>query len=284
MQTFWSLMNENLKMLRVRDILDIAIVAYFIYTAVKLVRETRAIQLIKGIVVLLLITQLSGWLQLNSLNYILRNAMQVGLIALMVVFQPELRRALEKMGRSSFWRIISPEEYDMSHAIEEMTQAAVHLAEHKIGALMVVERSTKLADIAKTGVALHSDISAQLLVNIFIPNTPLHDGAVIIGDNKVKAAACFLPLTQNNNLSKELGTRHRAAIGISEVADCAVIVVSEETGTISIARNGDMTRNLTGDTLKKALEKLIPESHGTDPVAATDKAKQKIKSWAVKKK
>ena len=149
---------------------------------------------------------------------------------------------------------------------------------------MVVERTTKLADITKTGVEINSDVSAQLLVNIFIPNTPLHDGAVIIGDDRIKAAACFLPLTQNNNLSKELGTRHRAAIGISENADCVVVVVSEETGKISIAINGDMTRNLNGDTLKRALEKTLCETHATETARVHAKAKAKIKGWAVKKK
>ncbi|MBE7030576.1 MAG: TIGR00159 family protein [Ruminococcaceae bacterium] len=284
MQAFWTMIIENIKMLRLRDILDIAIVAFFIYKGVKLVKETRAVQLIKGIVILVVVTQLSGWLQFNSLSYILRNAMQVGLIALLIVFQPELRRALEKVGRSSVGWFFSPDGLDVSHTIGELVEAAVHLSEHKIGALMVVERTTKLADITKTGVEINSDVSAQLLVNIFIPNTPLHDGAVIIGDDRIKAAACFLPLTQNNNLSKELGTRHRAAIGISENADCVVVVVSEETGKISIAINGDMTRNLNGDTLKRALEKTLCETHATETARVHAKAKAKIKGWAVKKK
>ncbi len=279
MQAVWQFLQENARLLRLRDILDILIVAFVIYKGVKLVRETRAVQLIKGLVILLVATQLSSWLQLNSLNYLLVNAMQVGLIALLVVFQPELRRALEKVGRSSIGRIFSAAEYDVERVVEEVCEAVAHMSEEKIGALIVFERKTKLGDIINSGTMLNSDVSSQLLSNIFIPNTPLHDGAVIIRENKIIAAACFLPLTQNNNLSKELGTRHRAAIGISENADCAVVVVSEETGKISLALNGSMTRNLTPETLAKALNKML----GDDQAIAPD-AKEKILQWTVKKK
>lgn len=279
MQVVWQFIAENARLLRFRDLLDIVILAFVIYKGIKLVRETRAVQLIKGLVILLVATQLSSWLQLNSLNYILVNAMQVGFIALLVVFQPELRRALEKVGRSSLGGIFVSSEYDVGQLVEAVCEAVAQLSAEKTGALMVFERKTKLGEIINTGTQLNSDVSAQLLCNLFVPNTPLHDGAVVIRDSKILAAACFLPLTQNNNLSKELGTRHRAAIGVSEIADCVVVVVSEETGKISLATNGSMTRNLTPETLGKALTKMLGEMQSIAP-----DAKEKILQWTVKKK
>lgn len=279
MQVVWQFITENARLLRFRDLLDIVILAFVIYKGIKLVRETRAVQLIKGLVILIVATQLSSWLQLNSLNYILVNAMQVGFIALLVVFQPELRRALEKVGRSSLGGIFANSEYDVGQMVDAVCEAVAELSAEKTGALMVFERQTKLGEIVGTGTQLNSDVSAQLLCNLFVPNTPLHDGAVVIRDSKILAAACFLPLTQNNNLSKELGTRHRAAIGVSEIADCVVVVVSEETGKISLATNGSMTRNLTPETLGKALTKMLGETQSIAP-----DAKEKILQWTVKKK
>lgn len=272
---------QNLAMIRVRDIIDIALVAYIVYKGVKLVRETRAVQLIKGIVILIVATQLSGWLKLNAINFILVNTMQVGLVALLVVFQPELRKALEKVGRSTMSKIIIPteSEFDSEKVIDEIVKAASNLKSTKTGALMILERTTKLADIARTGVLLDSTVSSPLLINIFVPNTPLHDGAVIIGDNKIKAASCFLPLTQATNLSQELGTRHRAAIGITEVADCIAVVVSEETGRISVAQDGELIRNLTADELSKHLKHIII------PTDAENKnPKEKLIDLVVKRK
>ena len=280
MNSIMTFFAENLSVFRFRDVIDILIVAFIIYKGVKIVRETRAVQLVKGMVILVVITQLSGWLQLNSINYILANVMQVGLMALLIVFQPELRRTLERMGTSNFGKIFSADEYDVDVIADEIAQASDYMSNQRIGALMVLERETKLAEIGKTGININADVSAQLLINIFIPNTPLHDGAVIIGGDKVKSAACILPLTDNNNINKELGTRHRAAIGISEYADCLVVVVSEETGKISLALNGTLTRNLTAATLKKALVKYMADNRPAD-VSAT---KAKIKNWTVKKK
>lgn len=280
MNAVMSVIMDNLSMIRIRDILDVIIVAFVIYKGAKLVRETRAAQLVKGIVILIVVTQLSGWLQLNSINYILTNVMQVGLMAILIMFQPELRRTLEKMGRSNFGKIFSTEEYDVDNVASQISDAADYMSAQRIGALMVLERETKLSEIGKSGIAVNADVSAQLLINIFIPNTPLHDGGVIIGDNKVKSAACILPLTDNNNINKELGTRHRAAIGISEYADCLVVVVSEETGKISLASNGTLTRNLTGDTLKKALVKGLTDNRSADVATA----KAMLKNWTVKKK
>ena len=244
---------------RFADIVDIAIVAFIVYQAFRLVRETRAEQLIKGILILIIMLQLSSWLGFNTMQYILENTMQLGFFALLIIFQPELRRGLERMGRGTAGRLLSfnNREEVVESTVEEVARAVDNLAKNKVGALICMERLTKLGDIIKTGTELNSKISAELLINIFVPNTPLHDGAVVIGSNKILAAACFLPLTHNNDLSKELGTRHRAAIGLSENSDAVVIVVSEETGKISIALDGGLTRNLTVESLKKALYKTL---------------------------
>ena len=244
---------------RFADIIDIAIVAFIVYQAFRLVRETRAEQLIKGILILIIMLQLSSWLGFNTMQYILENTMQLGFFALLIIFQPELRRGLERMGRGTAGRLLSfnNQEEVVESTVEEVARAVDNLAKNKVGALICMERLTKLGDIIKTGTELNSRISAELLINIFVPNTPLHDGAVVIGANKILAAACFLPLTHNNDLSKELGTRHRAAIGLSENSDAVVIVVSEETGKISIALDGGLTRNLTVESLKKALYKTL---------------------------
>lgn len=252
-----SFLIENIKLIRIRDILDVALVAYVIYKGIKLVSETRAVSLIKGIIILILATQVSGWLSLNSINFLLINTMEVGLVALLVVFQPELRRALEKVGRSSIGKIITMTESENESTVSKVVYAVSAMQSTKTGALLVFERDIKLGDVAKTGVSINSEVSPELIINIFVPNTPLHDGAVIIGQNKVKAAACFLPLTQDNTLSQELGTRHRAAIGITEVADCVVVVVSEETGRISLALNGKLERNLSVSELEDTLKQLL---------------------------
>ena len=253
MGSFLNIFFQNVKMLRIRDVLDIIIVAYVIYKGVKLVSETRAVRLIKGIVILVIVMQLSGWLQLNAVNFILVNTMEVGLLAIIIVFQPELRRALEKMGGSSISKIISDQEAENDGTIKQIVNAANHLSASKTGALIILERDTNLADVISTGISIESVISSQLLENIFVPNTPLHDGAVIIGDDKIKAAACVLPLSESKEISSELGTRHRAAIGLAEVTDCISIVVSEETGRISVASNGYLTRNVTTDELTNIL-------------------------------
>ena len=261
MQEFISYIMYYKQFIRIMDIIDILIVAYAIYKLIKLVRETRAAQLIKGIILLVVAMQLSSLFNLYMVNYVLKNAMQVGVIAIFVVFQPELRRALEKMGRSKFSKVLSFDDDDIeeknSHTVEQICQAVKNLSDNRIGSLMILERATKIGDIIRTGVTLDSEVSAELLINIFVPNTPLHDGAVVIRDNKITAAACFLPLTQNSELNIELGTRHRAAIGITETSDCVALVVSEETGKISLALEGTLTRNLTVESLERALTKIM---------------------------
>ncbi len=250
------------------DIIDILVVAYVVYKLIQFARETRAGQLLKGIVLLVILTQLSGWLQLNTVNFILLNAMQVGVLALVIVFQPELRRALDKMGRSSFGNFFKPDtpaNYNVFDMISAIKEAAGSLSLSKTGALIVIERETKLGEIIHTGTTIDAEVSAQMLENIFFPNSPLHDGAVILKKGRIAAASCYLPLTNDDSLSKQLGTRHRAAIGISETADCVAVVVSEETGKISLALGGDLTRNLTPDSLAKWLEKLLLPSGEENP-------------------
>ena len=240
---------------RIRDVVDILIVAAVLYKLFTLIRETRAEQLTKGIVVLLILTKLSDWLELYTINWILNNAMTVGTLALLIVFQPELRRALEYIGRSRLFTKSLIELRGESHlkVVEEIIEAAASLSRQKIGALIVLERQTGLNEVVETGTKLDALVSSDILINIFIPNTPLHDGAVIIKDDRIKAAACFLPLTDNMSISKELGTRHRAALGISERSDSLSLIVSEETGAISLAENGAISRYLDTKTLRQIL-------------------------------
>jgi len=213
------------------------------------------------------------------LAYILNRTIELAGFALVVVFQPELRRGLEQIGRSNFKDFFSFDENDdaihTTFTIEEIVRAATELSKTKTGALIVVERQTKLGEIINTGTRLDSSVSAELIINIFTPNTPLHDGALIVRDNKLKSAACFLPLTDNPNLSKELGTRHRAALGITEVSDCISVVVSEETGKISYALNGGLSRNLTPDILRKALNKNLLEKKSVNKKLSLWKGKSK---------
>lgn len=277
-ETFLNNIPAFLFTVRLRDILDIAIVAYLFYMLSKFVRETRAGTLIKGIILLLIFTWVSNLLQLNTINYLLRNLMQFAFIAFIVIFQPELRRALEKVGRTNFSSLFTQEDNDAAeHIANEIAAAAVALSSRRIGALLVLERKTKIGDIVRTGCELNSDISSELLINIFIPNTPLHDGAVIIRNNKIVAARCILPLTQNETLSREFGTRHRAALGLSEGSDAAIIVVSEETGKISFTLNGNMSRNYTEETLKKVIIKVLSSDTSANPNNAISRWKERLK-------
>ena len=264
----------------VRSVIDVSIVAYVIYRIILLVRETRAWQLIKGILVIVITAKLSEFLGLKTIAYILNNTIQYIAIALVVLFQPELRRGLEQIGRSKFRNIFYSMEEENSlirttAVIEEIVRAVSEMSKNFIGSILVIEKDTKLGEIINTGIHLDSNVTAELVMNIFTPNTPLHDGAVIIRNNRIKAAACFLPLTDNPNLSKELGTRHRAALGITEVSDSFAIVVSEETGGISLALNGGLTRNLTTDMLRKALNKNLLEKNIIN---------KKINLWKVRSK
>ncbi|WP_129600197.1 diadenylate cyclase CdaA [Anaerophilus nitritogenes] len=238
-----------------RDIIDMAIVAFVFYKLLMLIRQTSAEQVLKGLVVLLIATKLSEWAKLYVTNWILKNAMTLGMIAVLIVFQPELRRALEHIGRTKFFTksLVELSDEDLDQNISEVVEAATYLSRNKIGALIIIERETAIGDVLETGVSIRGDISSALLINIFIPNTPLHDGAVIIREDTIMAAACVLPLTGNPNLSKELGTRHRAGIGITEKSDAVAVMVSEETGAISVAMDGKISRYLDAKTLRSVL-------------------------------
>ncbi len=248
--------------IRIRDIIDILLVALLFYKLFTLIKETRAEQLTKGIVVLLVLTKLSDWAELFTINWILNKAMTVGTLALLIVFQPELRRGLEYIGRGSYFSKSFAEirGESLNKVVIEIVEACASLSRQKMGALIVMERKTGLNEVAETGTRIDGEVSSNLLINIFIPNTPLHDGAVIIKEDKIKAAACFLPLTDNSDLNPELGTRHRAAIGISERSDSLVVVVSEETGSISVAENGKIARHLDIQTLEKILQDMYKPS------------------------
>ena len=239
------------------DLIDVAIVAYVLYRMYYMIKDTRAVALLKGLFVLLAATALSKWLGLNVINWVLQKTMTVVLVALPVVFQPELRRALEQLGRGKLFRKTDLNVEEMELVLNELVAATTAMARNKIGALIVLERETGLSDYIETGVKVDGLVSSEFLINIFIPNTPMHDGAVIIRGNRVMAAACLLPLTEERSLSKELGTRHRAAIGLSEQTDALIIVVSEETGTISVAMEGTLTRHLDGQSMKELLRPLI---------------------------
>ncbi|HIS00010.1 MAG TPA: TIGR00159 family protein [Candidatus Excrementavichristensenella intestinipullorum] len=242
-----------------RNLLDILIVATLIYQILRLFVHTRASSLVKGIFMMLAVTWLSEVLQLNALNWLMLQVLNTGMLLLIVLFQPELRKGLEQVGRTGYWaRLVGAggkERRERERIVTELTNALTDLSRKRIGALIVVERRTGLSDVMESGTHLDAEISAALVENIFEPNTPLHDGAVIIKDERIVAAACILQLTENTALSRELGTRHRAAIGVSENTDAVVLIVSEETGIISTARDGRLTRYLD----KKSLTALLTE-------------------------
>ncbi len=244
------------------DILDILIVTLLIYALLNLSRSKSTAQIVKVVVVLLLLSYLSNLLHLNTLNYLVSKVIEVGIIALVVVFQPELRRAMERLGGSSIKGLLVGRAPvgDSVRTVEETVAACRYMSRQKIGALIVFERENNLDDYFKTGTVVDATVSAELYKNIFFPKAALHDGAVVVRSDRIAAAGCVLPLTQNPNLSRELGTRHRAAIGITEHSDAVVVVVSEETGVISCVTGGNLRRYLTPESLTKYLtERLVVE-------------------------
>lgn len=269
------------------DLLDIVIVSYLIYKLIQIVRETRAAQLVKGIILLLVAAVLAEWLGLKTIQLLLSNIFQWGILALIVIFQPELRRVLEKAGQTKVasFNVFSSQQEDEDlrtkwiHTIDMIGTAAEDLSRTKTGALIVFERKTRLGEQISTGVVVNADVSPELIGNLFFHNSPLHDGAVIIRDARILAASCFLPKPIKEELiARELGARHRAAIGMSENSDALILVVSEETGAISIAENGVLTRNYTKDSLCRYLRRsLISET----PEEGKDR---KSKFWKVKRK
>ncbi len=252
---------EALAQISVKDILDIIIVYYVFYRLLVLIRDTRAVQLIKGLLLLLAAILVSDRLQLWTLNWLLNQTIAAGFIAIPIVFWPELRRALEQLGRARFLNQrlpLSVEEEGWDHTINELVTSVGILSKNKIGALVVMERETGLSEYVETGTQIDALVSSALLTNTFIPNTPLHDGAVIIRRGRILAAGCYLPLTVNPFLDKELGTRHRAGIGITEETDAIAVIVSEETGTISLASDGQISRHLDPRSLQQMLKELLP--------------------------
>ena len=255
-------MIELLSQIKITDVIDILIVSYVIYKGILLVRGTRAVQMLKGIFVVLITWGLSTVFNLHTLQWMMNQTFTFGVIAIIIIFQPELRRMLEQLGRGKlFSRSSSEEESDFTERIGDVIKAINNLSRRKIGALIVFERDTGLTDYMETGTEIGSKISSELLINIFIPNTPLHDGAVIIRRSVLMAAGCYLPLSENPFISKELGTRHRAGIGMSEVSDALCVIVSEETGQVSLAMNGQIVRDIKEESLiSKLFEELRPEN------------------------
>ena len=258
----------------VLDIIDIVVVAYFLYRGYLMLKNTRAATLVKGLLVLVGFMIICRTLNLHVISWLLEKSMTVIMVALPVVFQPELRRALEQIGRGKLFRKGSElDEQEVNAMLDAIASATKAMSTAKVGALMVFERATGLVERIETGVPIDGLVSSGLIQNIFVKDTPLHDGAVIIRGNRVVAACCLLPLTENRNLSQELGTRHRAAIGLSEQSDAMVLVVSEETGAISIARNGELMRYLTVDDVKDILRNAIVQPHAAGKDSLLDKIK-----------
>ena len=259
-------------------IIDVLIVLFLVYKAFKLLKNTRVWQLLKGIFVLLIVMVLSSIFQLKILNYILSSVMVYGGIMLIIIFQPELRRGLEQLGTTNKIKKLflntKDEESKTKEMIYQVVIAATEMSKTKIGALIVIERDIKIKDIIDTGIYMNSEISPQLLVNIFVPKTPLHDGAVVISENKIAAASCMLPLSNDQDIARELGTRHRAAIGISKQSDAIAVVVSEETGKISIAKDGTLIADVKEDVLKKILLKNLIIQPKQESVEKEDNKKE----------
>ncbi|AGY76109.1 MULTISPECIES: diadenylate cyclase CdaA [Clostridium] len=249
---------NSIRNISISSVMDILVVSYILYKGYMLIKETRAEQLLKGIILIIFLIPISSFFNLTMLNWILTKTLTIGVLSIVIIFQPEIRRALEQLGRTAFNdKHILEDEETMEKVITEITNSVGNLSESKTGALIVIEQVTGLGDIINTGTKIDALVSSALLENIFVVNTPLHDGATVIRNNRIVSAGCFLPLTSNNDLNKKLGTRHRAAIGISENSDALIIVVSEETGTISLAMNGKITRNYTKDRLKKVLINIM---------------------------
>lgn len=263
---FDTIWNNYLRNLRITDILDMAIIAFLIYKGIKFITKSATMRVMRGIIILFVVMGLATVLDLYVIKFLLGKTMEFGVLVLVVLFQPELRKLLERVGSSAFMNIFGKAEVsrEMELAINETISACEDMSRSRTGALIIFEREIKLDDTLKTGTTVNANLNAEMLKNIFFPNTPLHDGAVIIRDGRIAAAGCILPNSSNPNISKELGTRHRAGIGMSEVSDAVVIVVSEETGSISVAVDGMLKRHLAHDTFEKILKnELMPEDEDT---------------------
>ena len=259
--SLWNQIIYAVSNVRVFDIIDIIVVSFLIYRTLVFLRETRAGQLVKGIAVLLIVYALASWWNLAVLQWVLSVVFNSAIIVFAIIFQPEIRRLLERVGQTKFGvtKTLGERDERLYNCINNVGKAARYMQETKTGALIVFERKTQLGDIINTGTVIDAETSASMINNIFYPKAPLHDGAIIIRDARIYAAGCILPLTQSNIFSSELGTRHRAAIGMTENSDAVVLVVSEETGNISIVKNGEITRNYNGVSATEELIKLLIE-------------------------
>ena len=265
MTEVWNFVSDSLAQFGILDIIDIIIVSFLIYKLLVLTSETRAMQVIKGIAIIFIASLITKAINLPAITWILDYIIGAGAVVLVILFQPELRSMLEQIGRSRLFNKRKPKDIrDINREARELCQALLNMSRRRIGALIIIERTTKLSDYAKTGTAIDSLISCGLIENIFEPNTPLHDGAVIVRDMRILAAACYLPLSANQAISKALGTRHRAALGISEVSDSITFVVSEETSNISVAREGKLTRNLDEKMIMEILNGIYTDNGKTN--------------------
>ena len=268
MEQILSFLENNLSNLYIPrpgivDILEIAIIAFIIYHILVWMRTTRAWFLMKGIVSIMVMFVIAVILEMNTIIWIAQNVVYIGVIAVIVILQPELRKALETLGKKNFFSAFLPMEFNRGeegnfsdHTVKEIAKACVEMGKVKTGALIVIAQNDLLTEYENTGIEVDGVVSSQLLINIFEHNTPLHDGAVIVRGNRISSATCYLPLSDNMQLSKALGTRHRAGVGISEATDAMTLIVSEETGKISVAYKGELTRNLKAEDMEKQLEKI----------------------------
>lgn len=267
-EQFLRTVQEYVKLIGFFDVLDMAIVAFVVYHIFRFVRRSRSGQVVKAILLIVLALGIANLLQLQVVSFVLNNAVELGFIALVIIFQPEIRRFLEQMGSGKIKEIFVQETIDdeLEYAIRETVEAYTSLSKDKVGALMVFERKTMLDDVLKTGTPLDARVSAELLKNLFWNKAPLHDGAVIVRNGRIVGAGCMLPMSGNVNISRDLGMRHRAGIGISENSDAVVALVSEETGSISVAINGMLKRHLAPATLEQMLRnELMPKREESKP-------------------
>lgn len=279
METFNTVINTA-KNINITAVIDILLVSALLYRIYWLIKETRAEQLLRGIILILLLIPISYMLNLTMVYTIISKTITISLISIIIIFQPEIRRMLEHIGRSAFTDnkfLVTGE--SLEDVVDEIVYAVDNLSQAKIGALLVIEQDTGLGEIISTGVAVDAVVTQSLIENIFVPNTPLHDGATIIRGNRIAASSCVLPLTENQDINKKLGTRHRAALGLSEVSDALVVIVSEETGTISLALNGKLVRNYERERLRNMLIKII-----STKIERGTTWKERIQAWLKRRK
>lgn len=280
MTEIFNMLLNSIKNISIWSILDILVVSYIFFKGYTLIKETRAEQLLKGLILILVLIPISYILKLDMLYFILNKTLTIGVLSVVIIFQPEIRRALEHIGRSAFDDIHNLQgRQERNEVITEIAIAVENMSESKTGALIVIEQSTGLSEVVESGTIIDAKVSSALLENIFVVNTPLHDGATIIKNGRIYASGCVLPLTDDKTINKKLGTRHRAAIGLSEVSDALVIIVSEETGVISLAVNGRITRNYDKDKLISILTKLMDNREAK----MVKSAGEKVKLWVRKK-